>query len=55
MLPIKMLAAYSSTGRKFMSVFVPFLSLHCMIRLVNKCIFLALELMKTITKCLVIC
>jgi len=50
---IKMLTAYSSTGKKFM-LFVPFLSLHCMIRLVNKCIFLALKPMKTINECLVI-
>lgn len=54
MLLIKMLTAYSSTGKKLM-LSVPFLSLHCMIKLVNKCIFLALELMKTITECLVIC
>lgn len=51
---MKMLTAYSSTRKKF-TLFVPFLSLHCMIRLVNKCIFLALEPMKIITESLVSC
>lgn len=53
--PTKMLTAYSSTGMKLMLLFVPFLSLHCMFRLMNKCIFMALELMKTISQRLVIC
>lgn len=55
MLPRKMLTAYSSTGMKFILLFVPFLSLHYMFRLMDKCIFMALELMKTIGQCLVIC